>query len=121
MRPAARGVSSLAIAAALVSVTCGASPAVEFRDIAGTWCTEVGRIQFDKSAMAVLLSGGRRSEFTVIRYEFAPSEVVVWWKNAKGEETYTKYGEFTSDATMVQESVKRKDGTMTERRALHRC
>ena len=113
-RWAAAGAMALAIA-------CASSWGVEFGDIAGTWCTEAGRIQFDRTTMVVVLSSGQRLEYSIIRYDFAPAEVDIWWRNDKGEETYTKYGDFGANATMVQMSVERKDGTMTARRNLRRC
>jgi hypothetical protein len=106
-------------ASALAVLSCGLSEAVEFKDIAGTWCTEVGRIHFDKTKMVIALSDGRRAEHQITAYEFGPANVVVKWV-LENQPRQTTYGEFTG-AAMVQFAGTDSGGKALPRREFHRC
>jgi hypothetical protein len=108
-----------AAVAALAILCCGPSQAVEFKDIAGTWCTEAGRIQFDKTKMVIALSNGQHIERQITDYVFDPAQVVVKWM-LETKATEIRYGEFTR-TTMVQLAATNPDGRTLARRAFHRC
>ncbi len=119
-----------ATATVLVVFEGGKSQALDFRDIAGTWCSEGDRVRFEETTAAIVRADGARRENRVV-YKFTPTQVVVQWPSGS-ETTYgevageqrTEIHGFTLVAfkTMVEQAGMKADGTWgPDRRNWHRC
>jgi hypothetical protein len=89
---------------AVVAFGCADAAALTFESIAGKWCTAGGSEQFDRNNLiAIPASSRERRVYPIVRYDFTDTEVTVTWKDAKGENVHTDFGEFSADGRrMVQ-------------------
>ncbi len=109
---------SLAFAAAL-AISWLAAPtaanALEYRDIAGTWCGATTNYTFDQRSLKVYWPSDRTSRtFRITEYVYEDDEITVHWRK-DGEVVFTVFGQFEG-GNMVQ---KRNDNG--PRREFHRC
>jgi hypothetical protein len=93
----------IAVVAASVIMMATPAAALSFEDIAGKWCSDFGSEEFSPNTLAVIRkSDGSRSDYPIARYSYQDTRVTVYWKNAKGDEVSTSFGDFTSDGRMTQ-------------------
>jgi hypothetical protein len=98
---------------------CDRATALEFKDIAGKWCTNGGTEQFDHDTLTAVPAGAKEKHvYRVERYDFHAKKVTILWRDeAKGESYQTDFANFSADhSRMIQ--LKTKAGP---RRAFHRC
>jgi hypothetical protein len=110
--------AAMALVAAGV-LGCGRADAVEFKDIAGKWCTSGGTEEFDRDNLTAIPAGGnQRRVYPIERYDFGAKKVtVVWRDDTRGESYTTDFANFSADGQrMVQ--LKNAAGP---RRQFHRC
>ena len=63
---------------------CSNAVAVEFADIAGTWCTTGGSEEFEcDNLIAIPTASRERRVYPIVSYKFGDTQVTVIWKNAK--------------------------------------
>ncbi len=103
---------------AVGALGCGGAKAVEFKDIAGKWCTSGGIEQFDRdNLIAIPASTNERHVYPIVRFRFTGTKVTVVWQDPNGESFTTDFAEFSADGRrMVQ--LKNEKGP---RREFHRC
>jgi hypothetical protein len=115
-----RSVSAAALAVLAVGVIgCGSATAVEFKDIAGKWCTRGGIEAFDRDSLTAMPAGTtQRRVYPIERYDFRSNKVtVVWRDDTRGESYTTDFANFSADGRrMVQ--LRNSAGP---RREFHRC
>ena len=100
-------------------IGCGDATAVEFKDIAGRWCTRGGTEQFDRDSLTAVPTETKQPRvYRIERYDFRPSKVtVVWRDDSRGESYTTDFANFSADGRrMVQ--LRNAAGP---RREFHRC
>ena len=100
-------------------VGCGRATAVEFKDIAGKWCTSGGTEQFDRDSLTATPAGTTQQRvYPIERYDFRAKKVtVVWRDDSRGESYTTDFANFSADGRhMVQ--LRNAAGP---RREFHRC
>ena len=113
---------SVCAAVALLAIGvlgCGGASALEFKDIAGKWCTRGGTEQFDRDTLtAVPAETNQPRVYPVERYVFHAKKVTVVWRDDSRRESYTTdFASFSADGRhMVQ--LKNAAGP---RREFHRC
>lgn len=108
---------ALAFAAALVTsmIATNRASALDYKDIAGTWCGATTNYTFDRRSLKVYWPDDRTSRtFNVTEYVYDDDEITVHWRK-DGEVVYTVFGDF-SGGNMVQ---RRNDNG--PRREFHRC
>lgn len=89
--------------------------ALEFRDIAGTWCGDTTNYTFRRNSLRVDWHDDKSSAtFDVTEYEYGRNEITVHWRK-DGESVWTVFGNF-EDGSMVQ---RRNDNG--PRREFRRC
>ena len=104
----------LAIAALPLAAPAPAQ-ALEYRDIAGTWCGETTNYTFERRALRVYWPDDRTSRtFPVTEYAYDDDEITVHWRK-DGEVVFTVFGNFRGDR-MVQ-----KPNENGPRRPFRRC
>lgn len=107
------------VAIAVGTLGCASAAALEYKNIAGKWCTRGGSEQFDRKNLIAMPSGtNARRIYPIVRFDFSAKKVTVEWKDTKKNETYTTdFGEFSADGRrMVQLPNERGP-----RREFHRC
>ena len=100
-------------------VGCSSASAVEFKDIAGRWCTRGGIEEFDRDSLTATPAGTtQRRAYPIERYDFRRNKVtVVWRDDSRGESYTTDFANFSADGRrMVQ-----LRNTAGPRREFHRC
>jgi len=91
--------------------------ALTYSDILGNWCSATARLEFSRNTMGVFLfSSKSHSSTRVTRYEFAGSNVTVYWEK-DGTETSSDFGEFSADGRTM--FLQPHDNV--PRREYHRC
>jgi hypothetical protein len=92
--------------------------AVEFKDIAGRWCTSGGIEEFDRDTLTAIPAGSPQRVYPIERYDFGSKKVTVVWRDDSRGETYTTdFANFSPDGKrMIQ--LKNAAGP---RRQFHRC
>lgn len=100
---------------ALPLLAAAPAQALEYRDIAGTWCGETTNYTFSRSSLRVFWHDDKTSRtFDVTEYEYGRDEITVHWRK-DGETVWTVFADF-EDGSMVQ---KRNDNG--PRREFRRC
>ena len=100
-------------------LACGGATALEFKDIAGRWCTSGGTEEFDRDTLtATPAETGAQRVYPIERYHFHAKKVTVVWRDAaRGESYSTDFAKFSADGRrMVQ--LRNVAGP---RREFHRC
>ena len=76
--------------------------AVSAKDIAGKWCSERGSQEFTRDNFTVIrASDGGQRVYSIERYEDRGTEIAVLWKDSRGIERTTTYGEFSGDGNSM--------------------
>jgi hypothetical protein len=74
----------------------GQARALEFRDIEGKWCDDLGSYTFERNAMIMVMSNTRkRTRWAVTRYQYNDDTIVMHWM-CDGKELTTTFADFTS-------------------------
>ena len=113
-----RTAATIVLAISMATLASGGAAAFAFEDISGKWCTTGGTEQFDReNLVAILKSSGERHVFPIVGYRAGDTALTVLWKNAKGQQVSTDFGEFSADSRpMVQ-----LPSNAGPRREFHRC
>jgi len=101
-----------------VAVAAKSAAALEFKDIAGKWCTAGGTEQFDpNNLIAIPTSSHERRIYPIVSYSYSGTNVTVVWKDEKGATAETVYSEFSADGQRMAQQASEKG----PRRPFHRC
>jgi hypothetical protein len=99
----------------LLLIAPASAPALEYKDIAGTWCGETTNYTFERKSLRVFWQDDKTSRtFPVSEYEYDRDEITVHWRK-DGETVFTVFSQFEG-GNMVQ---KRNDNG--PRREFRRC
>jgi hypothetical protein len=98
---------------------CHGVAAVEFKDLAGKWCTTGGTEQFDRKNLIAIPTGTNdRRIYPIVRFDFNDTTVTVVWKDkSDGESHTTEFGEFSADRRRMVQLPNEKG----PRREFRRC
>jgi hypothetical protein len=104
---------------AVIVLECGGATALEFKDIAGRWCTPGGTEEFDRDTLtAIPAETGEEHVYPIERYHFRAKKVtVVWRDDSQGESFRTDFSNFSADGRRM---IQRKSAA-APRREFHRC
>lgn len=99
---------------------CDRATALEFKDIAGRWCTSGGTEEFDRDTLTAIPAGAKQQQhvYPIERYDFHAKSVTIVWRDEARRESYkTDFANFSpDDRRMIQ--LKTRAGP---RRTFHRC
>ena len=114
-----RAVAGGLVALAVGALGCASAAALEFKDIAGKWCTGGGTEQFNRKNLIAIPSGTNdRRIYPIERFDFGDKKITVVWKDTKKNETYTTdFAEFSPDRRRMVQLPNEKG----PRREFHRC
>jgi len=86
---------ALALAAGLgLLVASGDASALQFRDIEGKWCDDMGSYTFERNAMIMVMNNtGKRTRWSVTKYEYDDDQIVMHWIR-DGKDMTTTFADF---------------------------